>query len=507
MIWSSPLSRTRARPSPPKFLEHPLWEYVEFTFAHTPAGNAYDEAGSIPSGDYALFTHEDGTTTIKCPFFWKGSDTYAFRFTPTKQGWWTYETFHTVGNLDGHVGSVLAGPNTDPLRRGFFGNSGNKFTRQDADGVAQAVQLFVYMNEDDYETTGADGQFNTIFGNVTTVRAYLDEVKAAGCTHVHVHVNNHWFELGNLAYTTHTSEDPDPATFAILETILDEAALRGLSVHFWPWGDNDAGRLWTQVGVGTGINGDADTRLWKYIAARLGAIPNWTSGYGFDVYEWVTPAQITTWADSVHSYLDTAYRHLLCARDRDEESCDVVSYGDGAAPLMAIGLASLATIIEDIDGDTARPHLYEERNTYQRTASLTMEGTLRQRNRCMIAGGVGDWFGAFVGDSAYPNPEWLKTSHDFWESRFRAAMVRDAAISDGVGALRLADTSLVIVYVEGASTFDVDLSNAPGALAAVAVDCKAAYSEDSLGNLAAQSHTGINLGSTSDWLIAIGDFS
>ena len=82
-------------------------------------------------------------------------------------------------------------------------------------------------------------------------------------------------------------------TFRVLEILCDMAQQRGMFVHIWQWGDEQ--RLWSALGIPAdgdvpgdsgGVNGVADRRLQRYIAARLGPLPNWALGYGFDLYEW-----------------------------------------------------------------------------------------------------------------------------------------------------------------------------------------------------------------------------
>ncbi|MCB9249861.1 MAG: hypothetical protein H6613_15565 [Ignavibacteriales bacterium] len=67
--------------------------------------------------------------------------------------------------------------------------------------------------------------------------------------------------------------------------LIVTAREKGLHVHFWSWGDEQ--RNQTLVDVLGGINGVEDKRLQRYIAARLGPIPGWSMGYGFDLHEWV----------------------------------------------------------------------------------------------------------------------------------------------------------------------------------------------------------------------------
>ncbi|MEC8891835.1 MAG: hypothetical protein VX901_00790, partial [Candidatus Poribacteria bacterium] len=58
----------------------------------------------------------------------------------------------------------------------------------------------------------------------------------------------------------------------------------GGAVHLWMWGDSSRDQNTKER---WGLNGCTDRRLQRYIAARLGPIPGWTLGYGYDLWEWV----------------------------------------------------------------------------------------------------------------------------------------------------------------------------------------------------------------------------
>ena len=55
-------------------------------------------------------------------------------------------------------------------------------------------------------------------------------------------------------------------------------------MHLWTWGDEQR----HMTPARWGINGNVDRATpERYIAARLGPLPGWTMGYGFDLDEWV----------------------------------------------------------------------------------------------------------------------------------------------------------------------------------------------------------------------------
>jgi len=58
-----------------------------------------------------------------------------------------------------------------------------------------------------------------------------------------------------------------------------------------------------------GLGGRIDLRLQRYIAARLGPIPGWSMGFGFDLDEWVTADQLKEWHDNMHRHF--GWSHFL----------------------------------------------------------------------------------------------------------------------------------------------------------------------------------------------------
>ena len=83
-------------------------------------------------------------------------------------------------------------------------------------------------------------------------------------------------------------------------------------------------------------------------------------------------------------------------------------------------------------------------------------------------------------------------------------MARANELTDGL-ALRAPDSRRFVFYREGAATIVADLSKAPAALPAVAVDAAAAYKEIDLGRLRPGRHT-LKLPRKSDWAVAVGAF-
>jgi len=100
------------------------------------------------------------------------------------------------------------------------------------------------------------------------------------------------------------------------ETIIIETYRVGGVTHFWLWGDEQ--RKLTP----NHFDGDVEF-LYREIIARLGPIPGWTIGYGFDLFEWATPRELAGWHE--YWYGLTSYKHLMGARGHKNKYTDVAS--------------------------------------------------------------------------------------------------------------------------------------------------------------------------------------
>lgn len=128
----------------------------------------------------------------------------------------------------------------------------------------------------------------------------------------HVSVYCRWFDLDKEDCVSTVGSNPniDPRTFDALEDLITKTYAAGGMVHIWMWGDgnnNPSVRLdWG------GLNGSVEMNLLQEIANRLGPLPGWTMGYGFDVTEWSSETEATVWHDSLQSFFPQA--HSLGAR-------------------------------------------------------------------------------------------------------------------------------------------------------------------------------------------------
>jgi hypothetical protein len=257
------------------------------------------------------------------------------------------------------------------------------------------------------------------------------------------------------------------------------------------------------------------------------------------------------------------WNHMLCARGWKNSAFAINSYAgfSGSYELTTTknGPSGYKEIRNDVDSDRSRPHLYEERHTYNRfkhvepsscqepgdgpdqygmgdgyacwplklsseeQARLNEDGSRRLIWREQMAGGMGGFFGHFSirFNSFGPfsqncgcgyHPDSLKRAfrcfRAFWaKDRFMFDMVVDTdRVRDGTGyCLRTRDYENFVFFVENDSKVEINLGSMPGSQQVIVVDAKSEYREISKGSMSAGWRT-IDFGHTSDWAIAVGDF-
>ena len=473
-----------------------LWSpYVEWSVANPSwSGNPFDVVATV------AFSHADSGTSHVTEMFYAGGETWKFRFTGTRTGTWSFSSSSSDPELDGLSGTVDVAPNPNPETRGFITSVGNKFARQvDEDGSLEGYLYNVYQDDFAFPGNFWDNLNNRSLDYIRTYPAeawateYLELARANGGNTVFIALANQWFEVGARSYNEHNSVDPEFLTFEMLERVITTAHSQGGHLHIWAWGDE--ARRWTPVGVG-GINGTPDRRLQRYIAARLGPLPGWTMGYGFDLEEWVTESQLESWASYLHQHM--GWPHLLWARNRFNTQLDTAAY-NGQGP------NSYDEVLDTITSDLDRPHLEEERFYHERWSKFDMITTRRHFWWYAMAGGMGGHWGLHPSHSSgpYPKPEQLETHRLFWKNRFLLSLAVDNTLTDGY-ATRAGNTHFIF-YKQSTDTVFLDLSSMNGTQPAIAVDTKLHYQEINIGNLDPISQTW-TAPYPSDWAIAIGDF-
>ncbi len=518
--------------------EAPAWQCQEWAVENPSwSGNPFDVFA------VATFTHEQTGAQRTTELFYAGDDVWNFRFTGTRAGVWRFTTASEDPELDGHSGRVIVGPRANDDVKGFLTNVSNKYAVmvEDEDDLEGYVYQ-VYMNQQDFEQQHEHR--TRILGDTdraNLIPAYWEDSQENGFEIYFFAVFYSWFKMGALSIDDFDGGDdpaldePDLATFAMLEQAIRYAHDRGGRTHIWAWGDN--GRKQTPNHLGDGFRGERHRRLLRYIAARLGPLPGWSMNFGFDTIEMPkAEADGAWWATQLSDRM--GWPHLLTSRGWDDAAFGAYSYaGFGGAPydLMTTdkGPAGYDEILHHMQARTDRPHIYEERHTYNRWQCwphavadpnrLNETGCRRLIWWETMAGGMGGFFGHFSerfnaygpfnpdGPCGY-HPESLKrafrTHREFWkDGRMKLDMAPENERVSGATAycLASADKTHFIVFVEDADVVTIDLSGMPGTQPVVAVDAKAEYSEIALKRLGGGTHT-LELGWPSDWVLAVGDF-
>lgn len=457
------------------------------------SGNPFDLIAT------AQFTHTATDETITTELYYLESDTWAFKFTGTKPGAWSYITKSSDPDLDGKRGTFTVVAQTNTKITGFLTHSKNRFAVPDHEGNLKAYLFNVYMNLEDFRTVST-------FKSQSKIDAYLDEAQNNGFKIVYL-------SIGPSNWMTDRSGDVDPEleTFEVLESLVSSAHERGMRVHLWAWGDREGSS--TPDGYSGGINGPVDRRLQRYIAARLGPMPGWTMGYGYDLHEWVSGSQLESWARFMHEKM--GYDHLLSARSHEFSGSrtSVINSYEGVGRSVELttspyGPADYDEVLKHMNSDTSRPHMYEERHTYLRpNYDLDMDGTRRLLWWQAMSGGLGGFYGFYRESSSsvfrgfpYPRPEQLRAFSGFWDERFDLDLRTCNGLTDGVSLCAPGES--YVFYKENTNRISMDLSGMGSrSFTVTAMDTKTGSYRD-IGTKTS-SYTRFDAPHTSDWVVHV----
>ena len=466
--------------------------YLEWSLTNTShSGNPYDLEAT------ASFQHPDGETR-RTEMFYAGNDTWKFRFTGTRTGAWIVTASSEDPELNGHSGNVTIRANPDPRAHGFLTHAGNKWAWQ---GAATAMVPQVVMYDDLPEFAG---QPEKIDRDIATF------LGGHGFNGFHVAVLARWFDFDEQRYDEIASDDPnpDPRTFDALELLITKTHRAGGMVHIWAWGDEQR----HMTPAKWGLNGKVDRRLQRYIAARLGPVPGWTMGYGFDLDEWVEEADLRRWHEFMHRHF--GWEHLLGGRSGGPnqgtdhggwqiyDGLDYAGY-EHHRPTYEVYVAALEAnpdkpVFSEDRFRVRDPSPYPEKDYDEK---LTRRGLWDST----MAGGVANiWGNLAKSGGVYEHKEWIKTWARFFEARFLKDMQRANDLTDG-RCLKSPDDTRFVFYREDANSIRMDLRRLPAAQPAVAVDVKKPYREIELPVFSSEEH-GWKAPYASDWAIAVGKF-
>ena len=485
-----------------------LWTPVEWKIAHDGAPeNPFDVQAT------ATFTHVDSGETRTTGLFYDGAGVWRFRFTGTRTGWWTFRTAAGEGApeaLGGHEGRVGVLERTHPNARGFLVGKDGRWVWSGT-GRAFVPQIVMYRDLEHFGDAPAKIDAD--------LKTWFEDHKFNG---LHTGVLCRWFDFDKTSHDQFDDDDPnpDPRTFEALELLITRAYRAGGLVFLWAWGDEQR----RMTPVRWGINGPVDRRLQRYIAARLGPLPGWFMGYGFDNWEWVQEDQLLAWHAYMHAHF--GWPHLLGARghqnrlDLIAEGLDYASY-EQHRPDYDMYVRSIAARPGIPVFSEDRFRVRDDSQWPEKDYDIDM--TRRGLWHSTMAGGVANIWG-FLNPTAdegasqpYPNAQQVRTYSTFFfdRNRFTADLIPDPSLTDytpGVGlegglrtAMRSADNSRFIFYAENADEVTMDLTSAPTELRLTAVNTRGPYGEN-LGNFLAPGRHVQPMPSRGDWVIAVGDF-
>ena len=464
---------------------------------------------------FATFTRRNGAEVFRVPWFYAGDGVFALRFTGPRTGVYdVHSSSVDVPALDGLSGVVTIEANPDADAKGFLTSVGTAFAYRAGDGSVTRRTLYnVYMRHPAASTPDGVEYLADFYGDTAAARggrieALLTEAQEHGMQAVFVLTGGSWMSwpTGWGQTMPAGSDTPDPAAFEVLEDLLDRAHDRGMFVHIWKWADREQGHAAADLPGGT--NGYADQRLQYYIAGRLGAYPNWSMSYGMDLEEWVTPAEVRAWHDTMTT-LNSLPRVYMAREKGVHHAHDPLDMGADKLEVFSNDLrpesgfyGNARSEFEEVND--GMPVMYERRFLHTRDGVWDMVSTRRAIWQFTMAGGAAGIYGTMWGPGPdYPNPEQLATIARFWEHRFTADLQPHPSPPSG-WVLRDGDTRHV-VYIEHTNSVTIHVPAATAPAPIIAVDARTSYTELNLGTLDAGTHT-ITLPTTSDWALAIGHF-
>lgn len=511
--WLPCLVLLAASPSAVADLPHrsgPQWfPCFEWSLTNpTWTGNPFDVAA------HATFRHTASGEARRTGLFYCGKNLWSFRFTGTQTGDWTFSVTSDDPELNGHQGRVTVTRNPDARAHGFLKSFGNKWGWQGTE-EAFVPQLAMW----DYIAGSNDPR--EFHGQPDGVDAKIQEfLQGHGFTGFHVSViGGRWFDFAAANDRVQAAmTEPDARTFEAMEMLITRVHAAGGMVHLWLWGDHQ--RSQTPRSLAGGIGGAIDRRFQRYLAARLGPLPGWSAGYGFDLDEWVTADELRTWRDMMHAEL--GWPHFLGGRPagpnrgldhtRDAAWNRGLDYGsyEHHQPGYAVYRAALEAL-------PTQPVLSEDRfrirNSPYPEKDYTEQRVRRGLYDSTLAGGVGNIWGIspeLSPGGVFPDRDQLKTYAVFFFDHHRFLADLEAAnplsADPDTRVLLSPATGSLVIYREATDRVSIDLSALAEPAPAVAVNTRAAYAEIPLGDLGPGQST-LRLPEVSDWVIAIGKFA
>ncbi len=459
---------------------------VDISFSNTSwSGNPFDLVAVV------TFTHHGTGLKRRTEMFYNDNNEWKARFTPDRTGKWTYSTQSSDSDLDGKTGSVQV---ANSSAKGFVKGSGDKWVWSRS-GEAFTPQFVMLGELNDYHSDS--GKLNRDLNN------FMGD---HGFNGVHIRGYCRWFllETDRCNYIPANQRDPDIRTFEIVEKIVMETYARGGTTHIWMYGDN----MRKHNPTDWGLNGTEDQRMQRYFAARLGAMPGWTMGYGYDVFEWANAGQIESWYNTIDSRM--MYPHMMGARGNKNQIMqytEVLSYS-----AYEQHRPDYNKYVETINDRPGKPSFSEDRFRTRPVPKpykdYSIDEVRQGMYRSTMAGGVANIWGNLAGSEpgpgsiTYPNKAELKRYFDFFDDRFSADVELCSNLTNGA-CLKRPTNQHYLLYKEGTSSIQLNLSGMSGSQPYIAMNTKTGQTVT--GTFQAKQQTW-NAPSQSDWVIAVGNW-
>lgn len=411
-----------------------------------PVWECYELTLENPTSEPITIRHTDGEIHQTLAF--EDGDQSKFRFTPSQAGNWKFST----------GGSIEISSERPAYAKGFVVANGINWTRS-ATGEAFVPQYLMY-NQSDLDNG---------------LQEFVVEHGFTG-----FHITNLRDFMRNFSY---------------FEAIVLKTYRLGGVTHFWIWGDRS--RLQTPLTYGL----DAD-HLYKQIAARLGPLPGWTVGYGFDLFEWASADEVEDFQDYLQHA--TSYQHLVGGRGY-KNAYRQISSNLGYAS-WEWHQPSLTDYKDHLKLANGRPAFSEDRFRVRQPTKYPekdydFEKTRKGLWHSTLAGGVANIWGHKPKgrgySEPYPNKEAIRTYRNTIDKYFKSGMSIEDQVVDG--GTCLGATSHLLCYVENSGKVSFQKGALKGISEILVIDTKEAYREiriDVRGQV-------IELTKTSDWAILL----
>ncbi len=298
------------------------------------------------------FVHESGKVVTVLSFIKNGKT--LVRFTAEIPGIWT------TGDV-----SLFFDPFIPEYANGFLKAAGRKWV-QNARNKAVIPQYIMYSE--------------------ATLSAGIQEF-----------VKDHGFSGLHITNLRDFLQNPDYFEAVVLETYR-----AGGITHFWLWGDEQR-KL-------TPKHYDGNVKyLYNEILARLGPMPGWSVGYGFDLFEWTNADELDEWKNYWNSTI--SYSHLMGGRGYKNSYRQISTEMDYVS--WEWHRPDVDDYIDHLKHSNDKPVFSEDRFRIRRpskyplkdyTESLTVSGLWNS----FLAGGVANIWGKKGPDDKYSIPYALK---------------------------------------------------------------------------------------------------